>query len=40
MDLAIIFCLMPISYISISADYIRTFLIDVCNIHELESESW
>lgn len=31
---------MPISYISISADYIRTFLIDVCGLDVLESESW
>lgn len=40
MDLAIIFCLMPISYISISADYIRTFLIQACGLDELSSSDW
>lgn len=39
-DLSIIFCLLPISYIAVSADYFRTFLIVICGVESMNSSGW
>ena len=40
LDLSIIFCLLPVSYIQVAADYIRSFLINVCGLTDLEDDGW
>ena len=39
-DLSIIFCLLPISYIAVSADYFRTFLDVICGVTAMQSNTW
>ena len=39
-DLSIIFCLLPISYIAVSADYFRNFLKTVANLEVMDDPGW
>ena len=39
-DISVLACILPITYISISADYIRTSLITLANLTVLDSQMW
>ncbi|CAL6002564.1 Amino_acid transporter family protein [Hexamita inflata] len=39
-DLSIIFCLLPISYIAVSADYFRNFLIEIFDVTVINNNGW